>query len=83
VLGPVMVPAAVTAFMIIALEATAEVGTVLLLRPPSADSIPVQIFTVMANAPDALVAALCLFYIAGAATVLMLGWVFAVRIRSM
>jgi iron(III) transport system permease protein len=83
VLGPVMVPAAVTAFMIIALEATAEVGTVLLLRPPGADSIPVQIFTVMANAPEALVAALCLFYIAGAATVLMLGWVFAVRIRSM
>jgi hypothetical protein len=34
----------------------------------------VQIFTVMANAPDALVAALCFFYIAGAAVVLMVGW---------
>jgi iron(III) transport system permease protein len=82
VLGPAMLPAAVTACTIIALEATAEVGTVLLLRPPGADSIPVQIFTVMANAPEALVAALCLFYLAGAATLLMLGWMFAGRIRS-
>ncbi|HZR76181.1 hypothetical protein [Bradyrhizobium sp.] len=82
VLGPAMFPAAVTACMIIALEATAEVGTVLLLRPPGADSIPVQIFTVMANAPEALVAALCSFYIAGAATLLTLGWMFAGRIRS-
>jgi iron(III) transport system permease protein len=80
VLGPAMLPAAVTACMVIALEATAEVGTVLLLRPPGADSIPVQIFTVMANAPEALVAALCFFYVAGAALLLMLGWILAARI---
>ncbi len=80
VLGPAMLPAAVTACMVVALEATAEVGTVLLLRPPGADSIPVQIFTVMANAPEALVAALCIFYVAGAALLLTLGWILAARI---
>jgi ABC-type Fe3+ transport system permease subunit len=82
VLGPAMLPAAVTACMVIALEATAEVGTVLLLRPPGADSIPVQIVTVMANAPEALVAALCFFYVVGASILLMLGWILAGRIRA-
>lgn len=47
-----------------ALLATAEVGTVLLLHPPGQGSLPLAIFTIMANAPEALVAMLCLFYLA-------------------
>lgn len=82
VLGPLMLPAAAVACAVVALEATAEVGTALLLRPPGADSIPVQIFTVMANAPEALVAALSFFYVAGAAILLMLGWTLGERIRA-
>jgi iron(III) transport system permease protein len=74
ILGPAILPSAGIACVIIALLATAEVGTALLLRPPGADSIPVQIFTVMANAPEALVAALCFVYIVGAAVLLLLGW---------
>jgi iron(III) transport system permease protein len=74
ILGPALLPAAGITCTVTALLATAEVGTALLLRPPGADSIPVQIFTVMANAPEALVAALCLIYVAGAATFLLLGW---------
>jgi iron(III) transport system permease protein len=50
-----------------ALLATAEVGTVLLLHPPGHGSLPVAIFTIMANAPEALVAMLCLLYLTLAA----------------
>jgi ABC-type spermidine/putrescine transport system permease subunit II len=69
----------VLACLIVALLSTAEVGTALLLRPPGADSLPVQIFTVMANAPESLVAALCFLYIAGAASLLIVGWAVADR----
>ena len=41
-----------------ALLATVEVGTVLLLHPPGHGSLPLAVFTVMANAPEALVAML-------------------------
>jgi iron(III) transport system permease protein len=46
-----------------ALLATAEVGTVLLLHPPGHGNLPLAIFTIMANAPEALVAMLCLLYV--------------------
>ena len=49
---------------IAALLATAEIGTVLLLHPPGHASLPLAVFTIMANAPEALVAMLCLFYVA-------------------
>ena len=58
-LGRWAAPAAVLA----ALLATAEIGTVLLLHPPGHGTLPLAIFTVMANAPEALVAALCLLYV--------------------
>ena len=37
---------------------------VLLLHPPGRGTLPLAIFTIMANAPEALVAMLCLFYAA-------------------
>jgi ABC-type Fe3+ transport system permease subunit len=46
-----------------ALLATAEVGTVLLLHPPGHGSLPLALFAIMANAPEALVAMLCLLYV--------------------
>lgn len=79
VLGPVLLPTLVLACLIVALLSTAEVGTALLLRPPGADSLPVQIFTIMANAPESLVAALCFIYIAGASGLLIMGWLVADR----
>lgn len=79
VLGPILLPAMVLACLIVALLSTAEVGTALLLRPPGADTLPVQIFTVMANAPESLVATLCFLYIAGAASFLIMGWLVAGR----
>lgn len=52
------------AVMVSGLLACSEISITLLLHPPGAASLPLAIFTVMANAPDALVAALCLLYLA-------------------
>ena len=52
------------AIALAAMLATAEIGTVLLLHPPGRGTLPLAIFTIMANAPEALVAMLCLFYAA-------------------
>ncbi len=50
--------------MVSGLLACSEISITLLLHPPGEASLPLAIFTVMANAPDALVAALCLLYLA-------------------
>jgi iron(III) transport system permease protein len=70
VLAPRLAPAAGTALLLVALLATADVGTVLLLHPPGRRSLPLALFTIMANAPEALVAALCLLYLGGAGALL-------------
>jgi iron(III) transport system permease protein len=72
VLLPWLARPALVCLLVTGLLAVAEVGTVVLLRPPGADSFPVSIFTVMANAPEALVAALCLVYLASALGLLAL-----------
>ncbi len=56
-----------------ALLAPAEVGTVMLLHPPGHGSLPLAVFTIMANAPEALVAMLCLLYVALALAVAVAG----------
>jgi iron(III) transport system permease protein len=67
VLWPALAPAMLICALTVALLASGEVGLVLLLRPPGEDSLPVMLFTVMANAPEAMVAALCVLYLASAA----------------
>lgn len=74
VVAPRVLPAMGAAVILIGLLATADVGSVLLLHPPGQGSLPLAIFTVMANAPEALVASLCLVYISlafGIASLLM------------
>lgn len=46
------------------LLACSEINITLLLHPPGEASLPLAIFTIMANAPDTLVASLCLLYLA-------------------
>ena len=46
---------------------------VLLLHPPGHGSLPLAVFTIMANAPEALVAMLCLFYVTLALAVAVAG----------
>ena len=71
IVGPLFSFPAGIALLIVGLLATADVGTVLLLHPPGQASLPLTIFTVMANAPEALVASLCLAYVAAAVLVLV------------
>ncbi|MCZ6674656.1 MAG: ABC transporter permease subunit [Verrucomicrobia bacterium] len=75
VVCPWLFPAAMLSGLLIALLAVADVSSVLLLHPPGQGSLPLAIFTVMANAPESLVASLCLVYIGGAAMLLTLGCV--------
>ncbi|HEY5569656.1 MAG TPA: hypothetical protein VIM81_20715 [Gammaproteobacteria bacterium] len=49
---------------LVALLATADITTMLLLQPPGRDSLPVALFAIMANAPESLVANLSLAYLA-------------------
>lgn len=62
VLIPYLYPALALSILIVTLLATAEIGTILLLRPPGEDSFPLAIFTVMANASEVKVASLCFIY---------------------
>ncbi len=59
---PFLNPALALSILIVTLLATAEIGTILLLRPPGEDSFPLAIFTVMANASEVKVAALYFTY---------------------
>jgi iron(III) transport system permease protein len=74
VVVPHMLPALAAALLLVGLLATADVGSVLLLHPPGQGSLPLAIFTVMANAPESLVASLCLVYVALAFGIVSLLW---------
>jgi ABC-type Fe3+ transport system permease subunit len=80
VLLPWIRGALLAAALLIALLAVADVGTTLLLHPPGSASLPLTIFTVMANAPESLVSLLCLFYLGGAALLLGGGAALAERL---
>lgn len=72
VLWPALAPSAACSVLLAALLATADVGTVLMLHPPGRPSLPLAVFTVMANAPEARIATLCLLYVGIAAATLAL-----------
>lgn len=78
---PHLATAVATSILLVALAALADVGTVLLLHPPGESSLPLAIFTVMANAPESLVASLCLVYLAVAAAALASVCQLAKRVR--
>lgn len=79
---PFVLPAGAVAMLLIALLATADIGTILLLHPPGAASLPLAIFTVMANAPESFVASLCLVYLAVSAGIVSILWLGPGRDRS-
>jgi ABC-type Fe3+ transport system permease subunit len=61
--------------VLVALLGAADVGTILLLHPPGRPNLSLAIFTIMGNAPESLVAALCLLYMTTAGAVLwLLAW---------
>lgn len=75
---PMLKPALLVGLLLVGVLATADVTTVLLLHPPGQASLPVSIFTVMANSPEGLVASLCLLY-GGCVMLLLLGVPFCLR----
>jgi spermidine/putrescine transport system permease protein len=78
---PHVLPSAAMAALLVGLLATAEVDTVLLLHPPGSPSLPLAIFTVMSNAPEGLVASLCMVYVATAVGAVLLAWMLAERVE--
>jgi ABC-type Fe3+ transport system permease subunit len=74
VLLPFLAPSLLMSFLVAALLAASDIVTTLLLHPPGASSLPLSIFTIMANAPESIVAALCLVYVTSAAIVLASLW---------
>jgi ABC-type Fe3+ transport system permease subunit len=74
VLIPFLVPTLALSVLVVSLLAMAEIGTVLLLRPPGEDSFPIVIFTVMANASEAKVSSLCFIYFIISALNLTILW---------
>ncbi len=76
---PFLLPTLLVSMLLVALLATADISTVSLLYPPGESSFPLVIFTVEANAPEALVASLCLIYVVAAGGLLGAMWVLAGR----
>jgi iron(III) transport system permease protein len=70
VLLPYLRPGLAVAGLLVAVFASGEVTIPLLLHPPDAQSVPLAIFTIMANAPEGFVATLCLCYIAAVIAIL-------------
>lgn len=65
VMLPILMPTLLVAGLLVALMASADVTTTLLLQPPGGATFATRIFAVMDNAAERLVAALCLVYLAG------------------
>jgi ABC-type spermidine/putrescine transport system permease subunit II len=76
---PTLLPAVLLSALLVALLSGVDVTTVLLLHPPGRPSLPLAIFTVMANAPEHMVAVLCLLYVGGATVALVGIWSLASR----
>jgi len=72
VMFPHLATALATAAGLVAILASGEITLTLLLHPPGEQSLPLAIFTIMANAPEALVATLCLVYVASVVCLLSL-----------
>lgn len=67
---PLLAPTLLVVLVLVAVLAAADITTTHLLQPPGSQSLPVAIFTVMANSPEGLVASLCLLYLLSVALLL-------------
>lgn len=78
VILPLLTPAILVGMLLVMVLAAADITTMHLLRPTTGrPTLPLAIFTVMANSPEGLVATLCLTYLFGVISLMALG----VRIR--
>lgn len=70
---PLMLPGLAVALLVVAVLSAADISTTLLLQPPGKQSLPVAIFTIMANSPEGFVASVCLTYILGVVVLMFCG----------
>ncbi len=61
---PLIVPAIFTSFIIGFIFSLGELGTTIMLYPPGTEIMPIKIFTIMANAPQALTSSMTLIVFA-------------------
>jgi iron(III) transport system permease protein len=76
ILLPLSAPALFGAFVISFIFCLSELGTTIMVYPPGTSLLPIKIFTLMANAPQALTSSLCLvtlLFTAGVLGLLFLG----------
>ena len=71
VILPNLAPAIIVSLLLVMVLAAADITTTHLLEPPGEQSLPVAIFTVMANSPEGLVASLCLLYLTSVVAMLL------------
>ncbi len=74
VILPLLVPAVLVGLLLVTVLAAADITTTHLLHPAGRPSLPLTIFTVMANSPEALVASLCLIYLFGVVALTIVVW---------
>lgn len=68
---PLLAPAMATSGLVVIVLAAADITTTHLLQPPGRQSLPVAIFTIMANSPEGLVGSLCLLYVLAVVSLLI------------
>jgi ABC-type Fe3+ transport system permease subunit len=74
---PLQRQAVMTALLLVALFATAEIGMVLLLYPPGKETLCLRIFQIIGYpSPSSRLAALCAVDLAMASVLLALAWIF-------
>lgn len=71
------------AWLIAYLFCLRDTDLAMLIYPPGGDTLPVRIFTLMANSPFGLVAALCCLLVAAVLPALVLAWLAHNRIRTL
>ncbi len=75
VLLPLLAPAVLVGVLLVMVLAAADITTTHLLLPTTGHpSLPLAIFTVMANSPEGLVASLCLIYLLGVVLLTVAVW---------
>ncbi len=60
ILFPLIMPTVFTAFIINFIFCFGELGTTIMVYPPGTEIIPIKVFTMMANAPQALISSMSL-----------------------
>ncbi len=60
ILIPIILPTIFIAFIISFIFSLGELGTTIMLYPPGTEIMPIKVFTIMANAPQALISSMTL-----------------------